>query len=49
MTSQFIKAHDSNPLFHSNMWSAMCAEQHMNKSTSDNDDTQNVIYEHKDE
>ena len=40
-------AHGSNPLFYPNIWSGTCAEQHMNKSIDENDDTQNVIYEHE--
>ena len=45
MSSQVVVAHESNLVFYPNMWSGTCVEQHMNKSTSDNDDTHNVIYE----
>ena len=48
LTSQFVAAHWSNPLLYPNIWSETCAEQHMNKSTSDNDDTKNVISKDED-
>ena len=48
MKSQFAMTHGSNPLFYPNMWSETCVEQHMNKSTSENDDTQNVLSQHED-
>ena len=48
MSSQVVAAHDSNLAFYLNMWSGTCGEHHMNKSTSDNDDTHNVIFEVED-
>ena len=49
MSSQVVTAHDSNPSFYPNMWSGTCGEHHMNKSTCDNDNTHNVIFEDEDE
>ena len=48
MSSQVVTAHDSNLAFYPNMWSGTCGEYHMNKSTGDNDDTHNVIFEYED-
>ena len=48
MSSEVVAAHESNLVFSPNMWSGTCGEQHMNKSTSDNEDTHNVIYEDED-
>ena len=48
MSSQVVMAHESNLVFYPTMWSGTCGEQHMSKSTSENDDTHNVIYEDED-
>ena len=49
MSSQVVTAHESNLVFYPNIWSGTCGEQYMNKSSSDNDNTHNVIYEDEDE
>ena len=48
MLSQVVTAHESNLVFYPNIWSGTCGEQYMNKSSSDNDNTHNVIYEDED-